>query len=311
MLHGATTQRTVRWRQMCIHVPELKFSTSLQSRGVFSFINDCDQDQDALVDLSRESLRYLGKHDDHVALHLPFSPSPRDYKGDLPIPSTCLPSGLDSLQKTAVVEIHNPSARNALSGKMMAQLSDAVALLENPKVHDKLNAVVLRGTGGWFCAGADLRFARQELNSPEAGAAMGALMVDTLTRFRRLPLVSFAAIEGGAFGGGAELATACDFRIIENSAVIQFVQSRMGVVPGWGGGARLYKIVGRRNALRLLCTAEKISSDRAIQLNLADEVFNVSEEDSSAAITSFMEPFDAIAPGNTATSSFATESCVS
>ncbi|KAG1697500.1 hypothetical protein DVH05_015948 [Phytophthora capsici] len=294
MLHGVASRCTARWLRKCI--PAATFPTSQQSRGLFSFINDPNQDQEALVALSRESLRDLGKHDDHVRLHLPFALSPHDHKDDLPVHSTCLPSGLDSLQKTAVLEIHNPSARNALSGKMMAQLSDAVALLENPKVHDKLNAVVLRGTGGWFCAGADLRVARQELNSPEAGAAMGALMVDTLTRFRRLPLVSVAVIEGGAFGGGAELTTACDFRIIENNAVIQFVQSRMGVVPGWGGGARLYKIVGRRNALRLLCTAEKVSSDRAIQLNLADEVFSVSKRDSSAAITSFVEPFDVISP---------------
>ncbi|KAL3666677.1 hypothetical protein V7S43_008306 [Phytophthora oleae] len=292
MLRGAGA---ARWRRMCI--PAAKFSTSQQSRGAFSFINDTDQDQDALVALSRGALRELGKHDDHVALHLPFSLPSNDRKDAWPVHSTRLPSGLDSLQKTAVLEIYNPSARNALSGKMMAQLADVVALLEDPNVHDKLNAVVLRGTGGWFCAGADLRVARQELNSPEAGAAMGALMVDTLTRFRRLPLVSVAAIEGGAFGGGAELATACDFRIVESNAVIQFVQSRMGVVPGWGGGARLYKIVGRKNALRLLCTAEKISSGRAIQLNLADEDFNaISEEDSNAAITSFVEPFDVIAP---------------
>ncbi|POM70155.1 Hypothetical protein PHPALM_13452, partial [Phytophthora palmivora] len=294
----------------------------VQSRSMFSFMNDRDQDRDALVALSRETLRELGKHDDQVTLHLPFSLSPSDSKGTVVIHSMRLPSGLETLQKTAVLEIHNLSARNALSGKMMAQLADIVMLLEDPKVHGKLNAVVLRGTKtavleihnlsarnalsgkmmaqladivmlledpkvhgklnavvlrgteGWFCAGADLRVARQQLNSREAGAAMSALMVDTLTRFRRLPLVSVAAIEGGAFGGGAELATACDFRIIESNAVIQFVQSRMGVVPGWGG--------------------EKISPERAIEMRLVDEIFNATS--GKAAITSFVEPFDVIAP---------------
>jgi len=270
-----------------------------QTRGMFSFINDPEKERGAVVAQSRETLRELGKHDDLVALHLPFSPSPSgDGKAFLPAPSTKLPSGLKSLQKTAVLEIHNPSARNALSGKMMAQLADIVTLLEEPDVHRKLNVVVLKGVGGWFCAGADLRVARQELASREAGAAMGALMVDTLTRFRRLPLVSIACIEGGAFGGGAELATACDFRVIERNAVVQFVQSRMGVVPGWGGGARLFKIVGRQEALRLLCTAEKISPERAMQLKLVDDMFSAtSEEASDAAITSFVEPFDVIAPG--------------
>ncbi|KAG3121180.1 hypothetical protein PI124_g732 [Phytophthora idaei] len=275
----------------------LKALTPPQSRGLFSFINDADQDGDALVALSRETLRELGKHDDHVALRLPFSPSLTGDKSALPVHSTQLPLGLETLQNTAVLEIHNPSSRNALSGKMMAQLADIVTLLEDPTVNDKLNTVVLRGTGGWFCAGADLRVARQKLNSREAGAAMGVLMVDSLTRFRRLPLVSIAVIEGGAFGGGAKLATACDFRIIEGNAVIQFVQSRMGVVPGWGGGARLYKIVGRQNALRLLCTAAKVSPDRAFQLKLVDEIFKATTEDASnTAITSFVEPFDAIVP---------------
>ncbi|KAG6618688.1 Ethylmalonyl-CoA decarboxylase [Phytophthora cinnamomi] len=264
---------------------------------MFSYINDAAQGRDALVARSRETLRSLGKHGDHVALHLPFSPAPGGSKDAMSVNSTRLPAGLETLQKTALLEIHNPSARNALTGKMMAQLADIVELLEHPEVHCHLNAVVLRGTDGWFCAGADLRVARQELNSREAGAAMGALMVDTLTRFRRLPLVSVAVIEGGAFGGGAELATACDFRIMESNAVIQFVQSRMGVVPGWGGGARLHKILGRQHALRLLCTAEKVSPERATQLQLVDEIFSAtSREACDTAISSFVEPFDVVAP---------------
>ncbi|ETM38237.1 hypothetical protein, variant 1 [Phytophthora nicotianae] len=294
MLHGVGFGYAVSKSRLALS--RLKASPQ-QARGMFSFINDSEQDGKSLVALSREALRGLGKRDDHVTLHLPFLPSPAGSKNTLPVQSTRLPLGFETLQKTAVLEIDNPSARNALSGNMMAQLADIVTLLEDPKVHDKLNVVVLRGTGGWFCAGADLRVARDELNSREAGAAMGALMVDTLTRFRRLPLVSIAAIEGGAFGGGAELATACDFRIIEGNAVIQFVQSRMGVIPGWGGGARLYKIVGRQNALRLLCTTERISPDRALQLKLVDEIFFATDEESSnTGITSFVEAFDAIVP---------------
>ncbi|GMF16121.1 unnamed protein product [Phytophthora lilii] len=255
---------------------------------LFSFVAELADDRDALVARSREVLRALGRSDDRVELHLPFPAGSAHAK---------LPPGLQTLQKTAVLEIHSPAARNALSGKMMAELADVVQTLEDPKVHGRLNAVVLRGTGGWFCAGADLRVAQQDMTSPEAGAAMGALMVDTLTRFRRLPLVSIACIEGGAYGGGAELATACDFRILEAKAVIQFVQVRMGVSPAWGGGARLYKIVGRQNALRLLCTAEKLSAQRALELKLADFTFDAATDGADAAICSFVTPFDAIAPG--------------
>ncbi|RLN02298.1 hypothetical protein BBJ28_00003991 [Nothophytophthora sp. Chile5] len=296
MLRGVSERGVASWRCSSLSSCATTRMAFQQQRGMFSFVNDIEHDRDGLVVKSRETLRELGKHDDHVALHLPFSTSPSGKKTVLPLRSTRLPMGLGMLKRTAVLEVHNPSARNALSGKMMAELADIVALLEDPEVHNKLSAVVLKGTGGWFCAGADLHVARQELSSSEAGAAMGALMVDTLTRFRRLPLVSFACIEGGAYGGGAELATACDFRIISSAAIIQFVQSRMGVVPGWGGGARLYKIVGRQNALRLLCTAEKLSSQRALELKLVDHVFDDESEDANAAISAFVAPFDLIAP---------------
>lgn len=72
----------------------------------------------------------------------------------------------------------------------------------------------------------------------------------------------------------------------------------MGVSPAWGGGARLYKIVGRQNALRLLCAAEKLSAQRALELKLADFTFDAATDGADAAICSFVTPFDAIAPGN-------------
>lgn len=256
--------------------------------NLFAFVPELAHDKPALVAQSRETLRQMGRADDTVRLHLPSSISTHESLAYL---------GLDSLQKVAVVEIHNPSARNALSGRMMAELADIVTRLEDPLVHSGLNTVILKGTGGWFCAGADLRVAQKQLTSNEAGTAMGALMVDTLTRFRRLPLVSFAIIEGGAYGGGAELATSCDYRLIDSKAVIQFVQARMGVSPGWGGGARLYKLVGRQHALRLLCTATKTSPEEAVRLGLADLVFYTEQEPTEKKMLDFVAAFDQVASG--------------
>ena len=266
---------------------------------LFAFVNELADDRDALVAKSRKVLRGLSRSEDRVILYLPFLSS----RCTLGVYSS-LPVELQALQKTAVLEIHSPAARNALSGKMMAELADAVAVLEDPEVHNKLNVVVLRGTDHWFCAGADLKVAQQDMTSPEAGAAMSQLMTDTLTRFRRLPLISVACIEGGAYGGGAELATACDFRIFEIKAVLQFVQTRMGVSPAWGGGVWLYKIVGRQDALRLLCTAEKLSAQQALRLKLADFTFDATRDGAGAAICSFVTPFDAITPGMDCASRF-------
>jgi ethylmalonyl-CoA/methylmalonyl-CoA decarboxylase len=258
----------------------------------FTFVTELAHDKPALVAKCRETLRQMGRDDDGIRLLLPSD----EDNGDA-LKRSIDAFGLEDLTKVAVIEIHNPSARNALSGKMMAELADVVTRLEDPQVHSKLNTVILKGTGGWFCAGADLRVAQKQLTSNEAGTAMGALMVDTLTRFRRLPLVSFAIVEGGAYGGGAELITSCDYRLIEGNAIVQFVQARMGVSPGWGGGARLYKLVGRQHALRLLCTAAKTLPEEALRLGLADLVFYADTEAKDKLIHAFVSPFDAIASG--------------
>ncbi|CAI5741818.1 unnamed protein product [Hyaloperonospora brassicae] len=257
----------------------------------FAFMNDPTGDRSARIAATRSALRPLSRCGDRVVLYLPFLCSRH-----VDTVRASLPVELQALEKTAVLEIESPLARNALSGKMMVELADIVELLEDPEVHDKLTAVLVRGTNGWFCAGADLKVAQQAMTAPEAGDAMGQLMTDTLSRFRRLPLVSIACIEGGAYGGGAELACACDFRLVEKNAVIQFVQVRIGVSPAWGGGVWLYKIVGRQAALRLLCTAEKLSAPRAQELKLADFVFDAALDGAEAAIRSFLTPFDAVAP---------------
>eukprot|EP00953_Heterococcus_sp_UTEX-ZZ885_P007817 4701-Heterococcus_DN1.PRE.1 len=104
-----------------------------------------------------------------------------------------------------------------------------------------------------FCAGADLNLAREHLttsecymsfaHTPQDGRQMCNLMTDTLNRLRALPMVSVAVVTGAAVGGGAELTTACDYRVLSSDAKIQFVQVKMGVSVGWGGGARLCKLI--------------------------------------------------------------------
>ncbi|KAI8849449.1 ClpP/crotonase-like domain-containing protein [Chytridium lagenaria] len=90
---------------------------------------------------------------------------------------------------------------------------------------------------------------------------MSLLMHDTLSRFRRIRV-----------GGGAELMTACDLRVIDESATVRFVQVRMGVIPGWQGATRLASLVGRNNALRLLASAKPMSGADCLKVGLADEV---------------------------------------
>ncbi|KAF9926543.1 enoyl CoA hydratase domain-containing protein 1 [Linnemannia zychae] len=139
---------------------------------------------------------------------------------------------------------------------------------------DGLIGVIVTGSSHKsYCAGLDLSAAKTTLLTPQAGAEMSALMVSTLTRFMRLPLISIAAIEKAAIGGGAEMTTFCDHRCISEAAKIQFVQTQMGVVTGWGGASRLLNLVSRSQALRLLGSAEPIrGGEEALKLGFAQAV---------------------------------------
>ncbi|KAA0158860.1 hypothetical protein FNF31_05153 [Cafeteria roenbergensis] len=101
--------------------------------------------------------------------------------------------------------------------------------------------VVVQGDGGHFCSGADLGMLG-DLHGASEGAEgealrefgrwMNGTMTSTLTALRRLPQVSVAIVQGAAFGGGAELTTATDLRLVSSDAVIRFVQATMAVSPG-------------------------------------------------------------------------------
>ncbi|NWT25638.1 ECHD1 decarboxylase, partial [Cardinalis cardinalis] len=110
------------------------------------------------------------------------------------------------------------------------------------------------------------------------GMNMCMFMQNTLTRLMRLPLISVALVQGKAFGGGAELTTACDFRLMTPGSEIRFVHKRMGLVPGWGGGARLVRIVGSAAALQLLGGAARVGPERALGLGLAELTLPAADE---------------------------------
>ena len=95
-----------------------------------------------------------------------------------------------------------------------------------------------------------------------------------------------AVVEGGAIGGGAELATACDFRIMHNTAKIHFKHILLGLTPGWGGGARLTRIVGRQVALRMMAGAVPVQAEEARRIGLADVVVATSDEDEKRLLDS-------------------------
>jgi enoyl-CoA hydratase/carnithine racemase len=143
-------------------------------------------------------------------------------------------------------------------------------------------AVVLTGAGDKaFCAGQDL-----SPDNPQVQALVGAIQNNDqgpvrtfLERERRvvdrlcaLPVPLIAAVNGMAYGGGAELATRCDLRVVDPDAVICFSEVKLGLMPDWGGGVELTRMLGQGRAADLILTARKVSAAEALALGLANRV---------------------------------------
>ncbi|XP_039868881.1 ethylmalonyl-CoA decarboxylase isoform X1 [Simochromis diagramma] len=179
----------------------------------------------------------------------------------------------------AVLTINNPSRMNAFSGSMMIDLEERVSQLEN---WPEGKGLIVQGAAETFCSGSDLNAVRA-ISNQQDGMKMCMFMQNALTRLLRLPLISVALVEGRALGGGAELTTACDFRLMEAGSVIQFVHKHMGLVPGWGGAARLVHLVGSQNALKLLGGAVKVDPELGVNIGLVDGVLEGHQKTEGAA----------------------------
>jgi len=131
-----------------------------------------------------------------------------------------------------------------------------------------VRAVILTGREHRFCAGADV--AMRDL-SPENHRRVRR-WVDVQAGLEAMAKPVVAAINGYALGGGAELALACDVRLMARGAEIGFPEIRLGFFPGAGGTQRLTRVVGPARALRLMMDGRRLTADEARALGLVDEV---------------------------------------
>ncbi|MFO0839645.1 MAG: enoyl-CoA hydratase-related protein [Phycisphaerae bacterium] len=130
--------------------------------------------------------------------------------------------------------------------------------------------VVLRGVGKTFVAGADIQ---QMSHFTEAeGQIFSKNGHNVFNAIEAMPQVTFAALNGHTLGGGCELAMACDFRIAVTGIKIGQPESRLGLMPGWGGTQRLACLVGLAAARKLMFSGDSISAEEAQRLGLVDEV---------------------------------------
>jgi enoyl-CoA hydratase/carnithine racemase len=166
------------------------------------------------------------------------------------------------------VTLARAEAANALSRGLVAGLR---ARLGELAAERDLRVIVLTGAGDKaFCAGADLK-ERRTFTTDETRAFLADLnaAVDALAAFPR-PVI--AALNGAAFGGGLELALACDLRIAAEHVSLGLPEVQLGIIPGAGGTQRLARACGIAVAKELVLTGRRIDARRALDLGLVSAV---------------------------------------
>ncbi|USK71941.1 enoyl-CoA hydratase [Peribacillus asahii] len=168
----------------------------------------------------------------------------------------------------ALITLNRSEAANALSKTLLLELNEAIAELQNDS---QLRAVIVTGAGEKaFCAGADLkeRAGMEEAEVKETVKLIGS----TITKLANFPVPVIAAINGAAFGGGLELALACDLRLASETAKMGLTETALGIIPGAGGTQRLPRIIGVAAAKELIYTARRIDAHTANSLGIVSRV---------------------------------------
>jgi enoyl-CoA hydratase len=172
------------------------------------------------------------------------------------------------------VTLNRPAALNAITPDMVAGITAALALADDPAI----KAVVLIGTGRAFCAGADLKYVNSATQSDEAsGARFLDAILDMMARLETCPRPVIAAVNGLALAGGLEIVLCCDLVIAARSAKLGDAHANFGILPGGGGSVRLPRKIGPTRAKYLLFTGDFIPADDLVACGLVNEVVDDAE----------------------------------
>ncbi len=176
-----------------------------------------------------------------------------------------------SSEGVGLLTINRPELRNALNWEAMELFAKAVRESAEDR---QLRALVITGSNGTFSSGGDL-YELDQYPSRLDGARLATVMGEALRNLDGLPVPTLAAVEGPALGGGAEIVLACDLRILSESAALGMMHVKLGIMPAWGGGQRLQRLVGYSLALEWLSTARVLSASEAHAHRLANRVVPV------------------------------------
>jgi len=170
--------------------------------------------------------------------------------------------------KIALVTMNRAIKKNAFDESMFSALENVTDELKK----DLPRAIIISGAGNEaFCAGFDVN-----PENPLVADFLEGLNSNDIEPARRLvislPVPIIAAINGLAYGGGMELATRCDLRVMDRTAQLCFSEVRLGLMPDWGGGPYLTKLVGSAIASDLILTARTVNAEEALKIGLVNRV---------------------------------------
>ncbi|MBC2778451.1 crotonase/enoyl-CoA hydratase family protein [Parasphingopyxis marina] len=173
--------------------------------------------------------------------------------------------GFETHGAVLVVSIEHPERRNAVDSATAALLYDAFQRFEADAA---LHVAILTGSGGHFCAGADLKALSEGDRRPISDSGRGPMGPARM----RLSKPVIAAIEGYAVAGGMELALWCDLRVMARSAKMGVFCRRFGVPLVDMGAIRLPRLIGQSRATDLILTGREVDAEEALAIGLANRV---------------------------------------
>jgi enoyl-CoA hydratase/carnithine racemase len=167
--------------------------------------------------------------------------------------------------RVALLRLNRPEARNALSPEMREQIA---ATLERLDADPEVRCIVIAGSDEFFAAGADIRAMAER----PVDAAPDPKGMEFWTRLTAIGTPTIAAVSGYAFGGGCELALACDMIVCDEKTRFGQPEITLGIIPGGGGTQRLARAVGKQRAMEYVLTGRRWDAKTAERWGLVNKV---------------------------------------
>ncbi|MFC3038865.1 enoyl-CoA hydratase [Virgibacillus xinjiangensis] len=168
----------------------------------------------------------------------------------------------------ARITLNRPKAANSLSTELLDEMNEVICQINRDS---RVYCTIITGAGQKaFCAGADLK-ERSGMSEQEVIQTV-SYICETIGNVEKMRMPVIAAMNGASYGGGLELALACDIRLASSEAKMGLTETSLAIIPGAGGTQRLPRLIGIGQAKRLIYTAKPVTALEALKLGLIEQV---------------------------------------